>query len=206
MKERRNTVRNLLVTVEYAKMINREHREEAAKNRLLRQIEARRPCVLNCLGLHIGELVIAVLIQLGGLGVQKLMNRTHGGPQALLLHARCQLLEQREREILELNETLSSSDLDDSGLVWRTIGSDIYQASALSDRLAALVQGGVGGGGAGGGIHGCRSREGQGILAKPWIPRTCSPSSRPTTRARRSKPECSRSCVPGSRLARSPPS
>jgi branched-chain amino acid transport system substrate-binding protein len=30
------------------------------------------------------------------------------------------------------------SELDDNGLVWRTIGSDVYQASALADRLVAL--------------------------------------------------------------------
>src|SRR5690606_29904521 len=30
------------------------------------------------------------------------------------------------------------TDLDDDGLVWRTIPSDVYQANALADRLLAL--------------------------------------------------------------------
>jgi ABC-type branched-subunit amino acid transport system substrate-binding protein len=32
----------------------------------------------------------------------------------------------------------SISDLNDSGLIWRTISSDVYQASALADRVAEL--------------------------------------------------------------------
>jgi hypothetical protein len=64
VKERRKTVSNLLLSVEFAKTINQEHREEAAKHRLLRQIEAGRPHVLNHLGLHIGELMMALALAL----------------------------------------------------------------------------------------------------------------------------------------------
>ena len=56
---------NLLLSVEYAKTINLEHREEAAKHRLLRQIEAGRPSVLNHLGSYIGELVMVLALALG---------------------------------------------------------------------------------------------------------------------------------------------
>jgi hypothetical protein len=55
---------NLLFSVEYAKTINLEHREEAAKRRVLRQIEVGRPTVLNHLGLHFGELVMALALVL----------------------------------------------------------------------------------------------------------------------------------------------
>ena len=44
-------------------------------------------------------------------------------------------------EAFLISPTASSptiTDLDDGGLVWRTINSDVYQASALADRLAAL--------------------------------------------------------------------
>jgi hypothetical protein len=60
----RKTMHNLQFSVEYAKMINREHREKAAKHQLLRQIEPDRPRVLNHLGLQIGELVMALALAL----------------------------------------------------------------------------------------------------------------------------------------------
>jgi hypothetical protein len=57
-------VNTLIFSVEYAKMLNQEDREEAAKHRLLRQIEAGQPRVLNHFGLHIGELVMALALAL----------------------------------------------------------------------------------------------------------------------------------------------
>ncbi len=34
--------------------------------------------------------------------------------------------------------TASITDLDDDGLIWRTISSDVYQAAAIADRLASM--------------------------------------------------------------------
>ena len=55
----------LLFSVEYAKTLNQEDREKAAKHRLLRQIAARQPRVTNGVGLHITELVMALALALG---------------------------------------------------------------------------------------------------------------------------------------------
>jgi hypothetical protein len=55
---------DLLLSVKLAKTIGHKRQEEAEKHRLLRQIQAERPRVLNHFGLHIGELVMALALAL----------------------------------------------------------------------------------------------------------------------------------------------
>jgi hypothetical protein len=57
-------VNDLTLSFELAKTIGRERQEEAAKHRLLRQIEVGRPRVLNHLWLHIGELLMTLALAL----------------------------------------------------------------------------------------------------------------------------------------------
>lgn len=53
-----------LLSIELAKTIDHERVEVAQKHRLLRQVQAERSRVLNRLGLHIGELVMALALAL----------------------------------------------------------------------------------------------------------------------------------------------
>ena len=53
-----------LLSIELAKTIDRERREEAEKHRLLRQVQTGRPRALNRLGLCVGELVMTLALAL----------------------------------------------------------------------------------------------------------------------------------------------
>jgi hypothetical protein len=57
-------VNSYLLSIELAKMIDRERQAEAEKHRLLRQVQAERPRVLNRLGLYIDKLVMALALAL----------------------------------------------------------------------------------------------------------------------------------------------
>jgi hypothetical protein len=52
------------LSIELAKTIGREQQQEAAKHRLLRQIEAGQPRMTNRLGMHIGKLVMTLALAL----------------------------------------------------------------------------------------------------------------------------------------------
>ncbi len=62
--ERKEKTVDDFLMFELAEMIGRERRQEAEKYRLLRQIQAERPRVLNAFGLYFGKLVMALAIAL----------------------------------------------------------------------------------------------------------------------------------------------
>jgi hypothetical protein len=57
-------VNNPQFSVDFAKTLNQADREEAAKHRLLRQIDSGRPRVFKQLGLQIGKLALALALAL----------------------------------------------------------------------------------------------------------------------------------------------
>ena len=64
MERKDNTVNSFLLAIELAKTINREHQEEAKKHRLLQQVRAERPGVLNYLESYSGRLAMALALAL----------------------------------------------------------------------------------------------------------------------------------------------
>jgi hypothetical protein len=62
--KKEKTMYSYQLNVELAKAIDRDRQEKAEKLRLHRQVQAGRPRVLDSLGLHIGELVIALALAL----------------------------------------------------------------------------------------------------------------------------------------------
>jgi hypothetical protein len=63
-ERKEKTVRDIRMARRLAETIRRERRAEAEKHRLLQQVQAGQPGVLDRLGRHIGQLVIAVALTL----------------------------------------------------------------------------------------------------------------------------------------------